>query len=144
MVRKLTRDRGERGASLVEFALVAPLLILLLLGTVELGWALGLNNDARHGAREAARLAAVSAPDIQTSVCSSMDLSTGQSVSYSIVSGTGVTGDTGLVTVTVPAGSLSGVPMISWVIPATLSSSVEFRLEQPATTWSDGTAFTCS
>jgi hypothetical protein len=144
MVRKLTRDTGERGASLVEFAFVAPLLLLLLLGTVELGWTLGLNNDARHGAREAARLAAVSAPNIQTAVCSSMDLSSGQTVAYSIVSGSGSMGDTGLVTVTVPAGSLSGAPLISWVIPATLTSSVEFRLEQDATTWSNGTSFTCS
>lgn len=134
--------RGERGATLVEFAFVLPFLLLLLLGTVELGWALGLNNDARHGAREAARLAAVSTPSLQTSVCNSMDLSSGQSVAYT-AAGTS-TGSTGSVTVTVPAGSLSGVPLISWVVPATLSSTVEFRLEQDANGWGDGTAFTCS
>ncbi|HLU40973.1 MAG TPA: TadE/TadG family type IV pilus assembly protein [Microthrixaceae bacterium] len=29
--------RGERGAAMVEFALILPLLLLLLLGVVELG-----------------------------------------------------------------------------------------------------------
>jgi Flp pilus assembly protein TadG len=133
----------ERGASLVEFAFVAPFLLLLLLGTVELGWALGLNNDVRHGAREAARLAAVSAPSLSTAVCDSMDLSSGQTVVYAMVSGSGDTGSTGAVTVTAPAGSLSGVPLISWVVPATLSSTVEFRLEQDASGWGGGTTFNC-
>lgn len=140
----IRRKRNERGATLVEFAFVAPFLLLLLLGTVELGWALGLNNDVRHGAREAARLAAVSAPSLQTSVCGSMDLSSGQTVEYEIISGSGATGSTGSVSVTVPAGSLSGAPLISWVVPDTLNSTVEFRLEQDASAWGDGTSFTCS
>ena len=138
------RNRGERGATLVEFAFVAPLLLLLLLGTVELGWALGLNNDVRHGAREAARLAAVSDPTLATAACNSMDLASGQTIEYEIVSGSGDTGSTGSVSVTAPAGSLSGAPLISWVIPATINSTVEFRLEQDASGWGDGTTFTCS
>lgn len=143
MSRYRNRRERERGATLVEFAFVAPFLLLLLLGTVELGWALGLSNDVRHGAREAARLAAVSAPSLQTNVCNSMDLAGGQTVVYTIVSGSGNTGSTGSVSVTAPAGSLSGAPLISWVVPATLNSSVEFRLEQDASGWGNGTSFTC-
>lgn len=49
----------ERGQALVELALVAPLLILLLLGTAELGHAFNayitLVNATREGARLAAR-----------------------------------------------------------------------------------------
>lgn len=142
MTTTLGSKRRERGATLVEFAFVAPLLILLLLGTVELGWALGVNNDVRHGAREAARLAAVSTPDLENRVCGSMDLSSGQTVTYAMVSGSGVTGDTASVTVEAPAGSLSGAPLISWVVPATISSAVEFRLEQDIDGWSTG-SFTC-
>lgn len=137
------RGRRERGATLVEFAFVAPFLLFLILGVVELGWALGLNNDVRHGAREAARIAAVSAPSLQTNVCNSMDLASGQTVTYAMVSGSGDTGSTASVTVSAPAGSLSGVPLISWVVPANLSSSVEFRLEQDASGWGGGTTFTC-
>ena len=40
-------------------ALVAPVLILLLLGIVDFGWAFSENLDVRHGAREASRLVAV-------------------------------------------------------------------------------------
>lgn len=143
-MRKILRQsKTERGATLVEFAFIAPFLLLLLIGTVELGWALGVHNDARHGAREAARLAAVDAPNIQTGVCDSMDLSGGQIVDFDFITGSGNTGDTGGVSVTVPAGSMTGAPLIDWVIPPTINSTVEFRLERDASTWNDGTSFTC-
>ena len=50
--RQVSRARGERGASLVEFAILAPLLIVLVLGIVEFGWLFSQNNDVRHGPRE--------------------------------------------------------------------------------------------
>lgn len=53
------RHDGERGAALVEFALVAPLLFAILFAIVEFGWAFYQVLDTRHGAREAARLIAV-------------------------------------------------------------------------------------
>ena len=53
--RRFGRRRGERGQSLVEFTLTAPLLIFLLLGLAELGSALNsyltVVNTARDGAR---------------------------------------------------------------------------------------------
>ena len=52
--------RSERGQSLVELALVLPLLILLLAGMVDFGRAFSnyivITNAAREGARMAARL----------------------------------------------------------------------------------------
>ena len=53
------RRPRERGAVLVEFAIISPVLALLLFGVIEFGWAFSQNLDVRHGAREAARLAAV-------------------------------------------------------------------------------------
>jgi Flp pilus assembly protein TadG len=47
--------RDERGASLVEFALVAPVFFLLLLGTITGGLALSHKLDLSTAAREAAR-----------------------------------------------------------------------------------------
>lgn len=48
---------GERGASLVEFALLLPLLLTLVLGIVDFGYLINrstlINNGAREGAREA-------------------------------------------------------------------------------------------
>jgi len=47
--------KNERGASLIEFALVAPLLIFLVMGIVEFGWIFNgyvtLNGAVREGAR---------------------------------------------------------------------------------------------
>ena len=39
MVGMGKRHKGERGASLVEFALIMPLLVLLIFGMVDAGWA---------------------------------------------------------------------------------------------------------
>jgi hypothetical protein len=55
--------KEERGVALAEFALVLPLLMLLLLGMVDFGKAFTMWTDETHLANQAARYAAVnSAP----------------------------------------------------------------------------------
>jgi Flp pilus assembly protein TadG len=49
----------ERGVALVEFALVLPLILLLLLGMIDFGKAFNYWNDETHLANEAARQAVV-------------------------------------------------------------------------------------
>src|SRR5213592_3080182 len=49
----------ERGVALVEFALVLPLLLLVVLGIVDFGKAFGYKNQETHLANEAARYAVV-------------------------------------------------------------------------------------
>lgn len=56
--RRRRRSR-QRGASLIEFVLIGPLLFAVLFGIIEFGWAFYQVLDTRHGAREAARLIAV-------------------------------------------------------------------------------------
>jgi Flp pilus assembly protein TadG len=51
--------RRQQGVALVEFALVAPLLLLLLFGMLEFGRAFNYWIDATHLANEGARWAAV-------------------------------------------------------------------------------------
>jgi Flp pilus assembly protein TadG len=53
------RAADQRGVALVEFALVLPLILLLLLGMIDVGKALNYWNDETHLANEAARAAAV-------------------------------------------------------------------------------------
>ena len=53
------RLRNDRGAALVEFALVLPLLMVLLLGLVDFGKAFTMWIDETHIANTAARYAAV-------------------------------------------------------------------------------------
>jgi Flp pilus assembly protein TadG len=60
--RRLRAD--ESGVALVEFALVLPLLLVLLLGMIDVGKAVNYWNDETHLANEAARYAAVNnSPD---------------------------------------------------------------------------------
>jgi Flp pilus assembly protein TadG len=56
------RLRGERGASAVEFALLAPLIFMLLFGIIEFGLAFLSVQSIRTAVREGGRAAAVGAP----------------------------------------------------------------------------------
>lgn len=67
-------DSRSRGQGLVEFALVLPVFMVILIGMVDLGRAIWANNSAANAAREAARFASVhggSCEDLTGSVCSS-------------------------------------------------------------------------
>lgn len=57
------RGRGERGAAAVEFALVLPVLILLLFGIIEFGRAYNAKVELTGAAREGARVLAVGSGD---------------------------------------------------------------------------------
>ena len=63
----LSRPRGDRGASAVEFALVVPLLLAVLFSIIDLGFAINrytvLNNAAREGVRAASLSASKSEVD---------------------------------------------------------------------------------
>jgi Flp pilus assembly pilin Flp len=60
-IRRATRklSRSERGASALEFALIAPVLVVLLAGFIEFGFIFQAQLAVTHAAREGARLAAV-------------------------------------------------------------------------------------
>lgn len=59
-VRQLKRCRQrERGQSLVEFALVFPIFILLMFGLIDIGRYVYVTNAFNQGAREAARYGSV-------------------------------------------------------------------------------------
>ncbi|PLC12149.1 hypothetical protein AUQ48_07750 [Kocuria flava] len=55
----MIRLRSQRGAAAVEFALVVPVLLALLLGIIEFGRAYNVQISLTHAAREAARTMAV-------------------------------------------------------------------------------------
>ncbi len=55
-------DDGERGAAAVEFALVLPILVLILFGIIDYGLYFNTSLQSRWGVHDAARAAAV-APD---------------------------------------------------------------------------------
>ena len=55
------RKHFRRGAAVVEMAVVTPVLVLLILGTIETGWMLMVRHTVATAAREGAR--AASLPD---------------------------------------------------------------------------------
>lgn len=55
----LARRERSSGQSLVEFALVLPLFLLIIIGMVDVGRAIWANNSVANAAREAARYAIV-------------------------------------------------------------------------------------
>lgn len=57
MNRRNRAARRERGGSLVEFALVAPLVILLIMAALELAILFWVNLTLQHAVREGARYA---------------------------------------------------------------------------------------
>jgi Flp pilus assembly protein TadG len=141
------RDRGQRGTAMVELAVVLPLFLLLIFGIMEVGWLFAQQVEVRNGAREGARIAAVSAPDIvdptyspssggaftyhdvTQRTCDALDLSTG-TVSVTLTASGDAVGDTAAISLTSTYDSLTGFldPFFGSLI---IDTDVEFRLEQP-------------
>ena len=66
--RRPSRRFGHEsdGAAMVEFAIIAPLLFLLIFGIIDFGRVFFLYNNLTNAAREGARLGAVLDPTTQT------------------------------------------------------------------------------
>ncbi|MDD2371738.1 MAG: TadE/TadG family type IV pilus assembly protein [Firmicutes bacterium] len=60
LIRSLKRENKESGQSLVEFALVIPILLIFILGILEYGWLLNAKITLTSAAREGVRAAVVS------------------------------------------------------------------------------------
>jgi len=56
--------KSQKGQSLVEFALVIPVFVVILLGIIEFGRLWEVSNILTSAAREGARVAAVTGPDV--------------------------------------------------------------------------------
>ncbi|SRR6266567_6634275 len=64
MVARRLPGKRDRGAAAVEFALMLPLLLLLLFGIIDFGRALNAQVTITQAAREGARLAALNQPNV--------------------------------------------------------------------------------
>jgi Flp pilus assembly protein TadG len=120
--------KSERGQSLVEFALIVPVLIFLLLGIIDFGRVFHAYLTIDHAGREAARTASIG-KDVATitskavSQGSSIGLTTGQ-VSVT----TGSSGTDATITITYPITFLT--PIIGSVVgPLTLKDTTIMRVE---------------
>lgn len=101
------RRHGERGAAAVEFALVVPVLVALLLGILDYGIIFTDSISVRNGVREAARKGVVS--NFSTCAGSSSFDKLRCQTKKDIDS---LSGTTPLVKVYAPAGWVKGKPLV--------------------------------
>ena len=160
--RRFGRRRSDRGAALVEFALIAVPLFMILFGTIEFGNAFFQLNDVRHGAREGIRLVAVDSDKVPSYAGADMDTNgerLAQATCERMDSKDGVTvniqftdldtpangfdiGDDVELTTTKPLDQLTMMfdPFIGHVV---LDEVVTTRLEQSPSTSIHGTTWSC-
>lgn len=142
MNSKQNRRRAKprrRGAAVVEFALVSPLLIMLTMGLMEIGRVVMVKQLLINASREGARLAILpgsSTADAKAEVTSALLPSiTGATPKVtnhlgaeievsSAPSGTPIT-----VSVSIPAASVSWIPHPLFTINSTLEASTTMRRE---------------
>jgi Flp pilus assembly protein TadG len=120
----------------VEFALVLPALMLIVLGTIDWGYFFFVEQIVTNAAREGARagsLTAYSATDPALDAASRADAET-TSLNYLTSAGltgaatvTAVPGASIVVTVTYPTGSLTGFLDLVPLMPAAASATAEMR-----------------
>jgi len=131
---------SARGAALVEFALVLPILLTMLLGTVFVGEAMNESIDATHLVGVAARYAAVnqnpsSTQTLQKYIASLADTNDLQTASVCITfpNGTSNVGDP--VTVTMK-GTYQWIPLLNLGVSSQIIRTATMRLEALPTAYS--------
>jgi hypothetical protein len=148
-------NEGERGAALVEFVLVLPLVLLLLFGMVDFGKAFNYWNDETHLANEAVRYGVVNknplgGPDLETAV--KQDADSGElknGCSGCSIASPGITVSFCFVNGITPADTAAGQPLRATVsadyhwlaflvgrglpVKSGLTGSATMRIEQPYT-----------
>ncbi len=127
-------DTSRRGIATVEFALIAPVFILLVIGCIELGRGLMvqqiLTNASREGVRNAVTLSGTqsSAIDAATNFANGATVN-GVSVAVSPNPADAEAGDMISLTVTVPYSNVSWVPAPWFLGSTTLSATSVMRKE---------------
>lgn len=135
-MRNISRRRrsaaliGEKGAAAVEFALILPILLMLVLGIFEFGRAFNIQVSLSEAAREAARYAAVhyadagysdeDAQNVGVVAAPSVDL-VADNVDVAHDAGACSPGDNVVVTVTFNTTYLTGLPGLIPGMPTDLS-----------------------
>jgi Flp pilus assembly protein TadG len=86
--RALACDRDERGAAMVEFALILPLLVLLTFGIIEFGVAFNASSSVSQASRAGGRTAAIFSTDPQLEFNAAEAAATALDVSPNSITGT--------------------------------------------------------
>lgn len=127
------RSKRARGVAAVEFALVVPLLLVLVLGTIDWGWYFFVRavvvNASREGARTGSLYASAAAvapaeAAARAYLSGSLDASRATELTATVIPGAGAT-DSVRVRITYPVGSITG--FLTPFLPADVVAQAEMR-----------------
>jgi Flp pilus assembly protein TadG len=133
------RRTGRRGGAMVEFALILPVLVLLLFALMEYGWMFlrvsQVNGAARHGVRTAVRPDATAA-DVNASVALIMKQAGYDTTAYTvtITNLAGTVGSNVSVTITLPYSKVSLTHFPVLPVPTELRGAATMGKEGPSNT----------
>lgn len=133
LLKRLPRQR--RGAAVVEFAMVAPLMVMLTMGMMEIGRMVMVKqimiNATREGAREAVLPGATTigvqarvAEELAAASINGVTVTITPSVLESASAGAAIT-----ISATVPAANVSWIPHPLYSFQTTLDASTTMRKE---------------
>ena len=129
------RDRNRTGAAVVEFAIVAPVMIMMTMGMMEVGRLVMVKQLLVNASREGARMAvlpgtsteevqALVQQELTNSTISGATITITPSILASAGSGTPVT-----VSISVPAASVSWIPNPMFSLQTNIDASTTMRRE---------------
>ena len=132
----MIRINRRRGAATVEFALVAPVFLLLLMGIFEYGRMVMVQQMLVAASREGARTAIVqgsTVENIKTAVDTYLRRGgiSGAALKVSTPNTTAIHGDPVAVTVSIPFAAVSWLPSPFFLGDTTLSATAVMRHESP-------------
>ena len=125
---KSNRQLFRRGAAAVEFAVVAPILFLVVLGVIEIGRAMMVNEILNHAARSGCRAGTIAGSNntrVSSAVDQGLQYTTGSTTTITVNGSAGdvstaTRGDIISVEVSVPYSSVSWLPNQRFLQSATL------------------------
>jgi Flp pilus assembly protein TadG len=121
--------KSQKGQSLVEFALVLPVFVVILFGIMEFGRLWEVSNILTSAAREGARVAAVSEPNIEKAKAAAQTVLSAGSITTATITVSGPNSDKDiLVTINMAYRPLTG-SIIPGLGSFTLSRSTTMRWE---------------
>lgn len=134
-LRSHSTKKLHRGSSVVEFAVVSPLLIMLTFGMMEVGRGFMVKQLVINASREGARMAVLPASDANTVITKVQ-----QDLAASSVSGAQVTispaalsaapaGTAVTVSITVPAANVSWIPTPMFMLGKDVQAQTTMRRE---------------
>jgi hypothetical protein len=127
------RRGGERGAAIVEFAIVLPVFLMLVLGAIDWGWFFVVQDAVSNAAREGARAEVVGLDGVDKAKTLLSGMLPDSEATRCDATKTPIVGPPAAVRIdaTCPVGSLSGlskIPPFDWIMPATATAGVVMRL----------------